>query len=255
MSTISGYHDAPTEVISGDLLRRRRDDLRPTRRRSIGRVRVIQSFMVYGLVAVLSFAGGASWQHKTNTVGRNSSVSDSSGYGVGLVATNRTDQYADSSYSNLGTIRRWVRVYDSAPSVKRLVEPKAPVATSPVPRVTAAAVSSPQPVEPPPPTPTYTPIATGDYSCSQLESLWEREGGNPHDAFVAAEIAMAESGGNPDAISPTDDYGLWQINASHGDEASLDPVVNARAAIAISDDGSDWFPWTTYTEGFYIGRC
>jgi hypothetical protein len=30
---------------------------------------------------------------------------------------------------------------------------------------------------------------------------------------------------------------------------------NAKAAIAISDDGRDWDPWTTYTSGAYAGRC
>ena len=33
---------------------------------------------------------------------------------------------------------------------------------------------------------------------------------------MAAEIAMAESGGRQYALSPTNDYGYWQINGSHG---------------------------------------
>ena len=66
---------------------------------------------------------------------------------------------------------------------------------------------------------------------------------------------MAESGGNPNAISPTADYGLWQINASHGAEATLDPLGNAEAAVAISSDGANWGPWTTFTTGAYSGRC
>jgi len=95
------------------------------------------------------------------------------------------------------------------------------------------------------------------YSCSELEQLWDSVGGNPDDAFIAAEIATAESGGNPYAVSPTDDIGLWQINLpSWGPAmASTNPVVNARAAVTISYDGSDWGPWTTYTSGAYIGRC
>ena len=48
---------------------------------------------------------------------------------------------------------------------------------------------------------------------------------------MAAEIAMAESGGNPNAISPTDDFGLWQINASNGSLATLNPFQNAKSAI------------------------
>ena len=103
--------------------------------------------------------------------------------------------------------------------------------------------------------PVSVPVTAGLYSCTMLESLWESVGGNPAYAFIAAEIATAESGGNPNAISPTDDYGLWQINASHGSMASLNPVVNAQSAVAISDDGTDWTPWTTYTSGAYIGQC
>ena len=55
---------------------------------------------------------------------------------------------------------------------------------------------------------------------------------------MAAEIAMAESGGHQYALSPTDDYGYWQINASHGPAmATFNAIGNAKAAIAISDDG------------------
>lgn len=93
------------------------------------------------------------------------------------------------------------------------------------------------------------------YSCSELEVLWRSEGGNASEAFTAAEIAMAESGGRSNAISPTDDFGLWQINGSHGSLASLNPQTNARAAVLISDNGRDWEPWTTYRTGSYIGRC
>jgi LysM repeat protein len=99
------------------------------------------------------------------------------------------------------------------------------------------------------------PQSQGQYSCSGLEQLWEQAGGNSADAFMAAEIAMAESGGNPNAISPTDDYGLWQINASNGSLATLNPSANARSAVILSDNGANWGPWTTYTSGAYSGRC
>jgi hypothetical protein len=97
--------------------------------------------------------------------------------------------------------------------------------------------------------------AAGSYSCSALESLWDEAGGNSADAFMAAEIATAESSGNPNAISPTDDYGLWQINASNGDLATLNPFDNAKSAIILSHDGTNWDAWTTYTSGAYNGRC
>jgi LysM repeat protein len=95
----------------------------------------------------------------------------------------------------------------------------------------------------------------GMYNCSGLEQLWEQAGGSSAHAFMAAEIAMAESGGNPNAISPTDDFGLWQINASHGSLATLNPLQNAKSAIILSDDGTNWGPWTTYHSGAYVGRC
>jgi len=96
---------------------------------------------------------------------------------------------------------------------------------------------------------------SGTLSCSGLERLWESAGGNQADAFMAAEIAMAESGGQQYALSPTDDYGYWQINASNGSLATFNAYGNARSAITLSHDGTDWDPWTTYTSGAYAGRC
>ena len=39
---------------------------------------------------------------------------------------------------------------------------------------------------------------------------------------------MTECNGDAEAISPTEDFRLWQINGSHG-AATLDPLDNARA--------------------------
>jgi LysM repeat protein len=106
---------------------------------------------------------------------------------------------------------------------------------------------------------TLTSSAThlsGRLGCSGLEALWEAAGGSHGEAFIAAEIAMAESGGNQYALSPTNDYGYWQINGSHGPSmATFNAMGNAKAAIAISDNGRDWDPWTTYVTGAYAGRC
>jgi len=100
-----------------------------------------------------------------------------------------------------------------------------------------------------------TDAVKGNYGCSALEHLWDSAGGNTADAFMAAEIATAESSGNPNAISPTDDFGLWQINASNGSLATLNPYQNARSAIILSDDGANWDAWTTFTSGAYSGQC
>jgi LysM repeat protein len=99
------------------------------------------------------------------------------------------------------------------------------------------------------------PKLGGTLGCSGLEELWDEAGGNPSDAFMAAEIAMAESGGHQYALSPTDDYGYWQINISNGALATFNALGNARSAVIISHDGTDWYPWTTYTSGAYIDRC
>jgi len=101
----------------------------------------------------------------------------------------------------------------------------------------------------------HSGIPSGTLGCSGLEQLWDDAGGNPADAFMAAEIAMAESGGQQYALSPTDDYGYWQINISNGALATFNAYENARSAIIISHDGTDWYPWTTYTSGAYVGRC
>jgi hypothetical protein len=118
-----------------------------------------------------------------------------------------------------------------------------------------AGTAAPSPVQPvqPSPLPSY-----GVYNCKMLEEIWIQEGGNPGASFLAAEIATAESGGRTYIVSPTDDYGLWQINWSHDPsdpEKYLNPVVNTRAAISISSDGTNWTAWTTYTKGLYIGMC
>jgi LysM repeat protein len=103
---------------------------------------------------------------------------------------------------------------------------------------------------------TSTSSLSGTLGCAGLETLWEAAGGSHSEAFMAAEIAMAESGGRQYALSPTNDYGYWQINGSHGPaEATFNPMGNAKAAIAISDDGANWDAWTTYTSGAYGGRC
>jgi LysM repeat protein len=97
--------------------------------------------------------------------------------------------------------------------------------------------------------------SSGTFSCAGLEQVWEEAGGSAATAHMAAEIAKAESGGNPNAISPTDDFGLWQINASNGSLATLNPEGNAHSAVLMSDDGRDWDAWTTYHSGAYYGKC
>jgi len=97
---------------------------------------------------------------------------------------------------------------------------------------------------------------SGTLSCSGLEQLWEEAGGSSGEAFTAAEIAIAESGGSQYATNPeSGTRGYWQIATSWGALSSYDALTNAKAAVEISDDGTNWDPWTTYTSGAYEGRC
>jgi len=99
----------------------------------------------------------------------------------------------------------------------------------------------------------------GTLSCSGLEALWESAGGSPSTAFMAAEIATAESGGHQDATDDDGngsvDRGYWQINSIWGAGSTYDAAGNARAAVQISDDGTNWSPWVTYQTGAYQGQC
>lgn len=98
-------------------------------------------------------------------------------------------------------------------------------------------------------------VLSGHLDCHELELLWIDNGGRKAAAFIAAEIAVAESGGNQYATGPVGERGYWQINPDHGYLSTYDPNGNAKAAILISDNGRNWTPWTTYNTGAYIGQC
>ncbi|MGZ6854332.1 MAG: transglycosylase SLT domain-containing protein [Mycobacteriaceae bacterium] len=92
-------------------------------------------------------------------------------------------------------------------------------------------------------------------SNQQIATLWVQEGGSPAAARMAAAIAKAESSGNPSATNRntngTVDRGLFQVNSIHGGQSTYDLRRNVRAAIAISNNGRNWSPWTTYKTGAY----
>jgi LysM repeat protein len=96
---------------------------------------------------------------------------------------------------------------------------------------------------------------SGTLDCAGLEDLWEQAGGSPAEAVMAASIAMAESGGEQYATGPYGEEGYWQINPHAWADATYNPTGNAKDAIQISDDGTDWDAWTTYLTGAYQGRC
>ena len=98
-------------------------------------------------------------------------------------------------------------------------------------------------------------VPSGTIHCRGLEKLWYLAGGNPGDEQTAASIAMAESSGQQYATGKAGERGYWQINPDHGSLSTYDALGNARAAVKISGDGSNWSPWTTFTSGAYAGRC
>lgn len=104
-------------------------------------------------------------------------------------------------------------------------------------------------------------------SAAQLAYLCRAVGIPESQIPTAVAIAFAESSGIPDRrnpVPPDDSYGLWQINmlGSMGparrkqfgltSNAQLyNPMVNARAMAKISNGGTNWRPWSTYTNGAY----
>jgi hypothetical protein len=93
-------------------------------------------------------------------------------------------------------------------------------------------------------------------SKGDLMNLWVQAGGRRDKAGLAADIALAESGGQDDAVNDkntngTIDRGLWQINSIHGKQSTTDPLANAKAAVAISGNGANFRPWVTYNTGAY----
>lgn len=77
--------------------------------------------------------------------------------------------------------------------------------------------------------------------------------------LTAVAVALAESGGNRQAVSPQGaggvrHWGLWQINdRDHTFDKTLifDALYNAKFAFTISKGGRDWTPWTTYRNNAY----
>ena len=103
--------------------------------------------------------------------------------------------------------------------------------------------------------PAASPALSGTLGCPGLEELWEEAGGSHAQAVMAASIAMAESSGEQYATGAAGERGYWQINPDHGPLSTYDPLGNAKAAVVISGNGTNWTPWTTYTSGAYRGRC
>jgi hypothetical protein len=84
-----------------------------------------------------------------------------------------------------------------------------------------------------------------------LEGLWVANRGPRDKSPIAAGVALAESSGESGVVSSAGAIGCWQIMpfwAPHFGwpvSALYNPNYNARAAIAISSDGTNWGAWDT----------
>jgi hypothetical protein len=104
-------------------------------------------------------------------------------------------------------------------------------------------------------------------NASQIANVARGAGFDESILPVVVAIALAESSGNPSAYNgrpPDASYGLWQINMYgnlgparreqfnlSSNEDLFNPSINAAAAYAISNGGSNFRPWATYTSGAY----
>jgi Lysozyme like domain len=85
-----------------------------------------------------------------------------------------------------------------------------------------------------------------------LENLWTGAGGpGGGTAHVAAAIALAESGGNANALNPSGASGLWQILGLPFPGDPFIPSVNARMAVVKYQDAGGFSPWVTFETGAY----
>lgn len=112
------------------------------------------------------------------------------------------------------------------------------------------------------------PAVSGTYTTTELEALWTSQGGSSNTAFEAAQVALAESSGNPKAVSTfvvngvsQTNVGLWQLDVTNGVGAGhtvaqlQDPATNARLTIMNSANGTNWRLWAdaVVKNGVYVG--
>jgi Lysozyme like domain len=110
------------------------------------------------------------------------------------------------------------------------------------------------------------PAHSGNYSLTDLEALWTSQGGSGQTAFAAANVAIAESSGNPNATSTQQhgtctNVGLWQLAVPCGVGAGFtiaqlkDPATNARLTIMHTANGTNWQFWAdaVVKNGVYVG--
>lgn len=106
-------------------------------------------------------------------------------------------------------------------------------------------------------------LLTGNLSAAQIAQYAQNAGFQGNDLATAVAIALAESGGNPQAYNPETaanapqnkgSYGLWQIYLNaHPEFAGFnlyDAQTNANAAYEIYSQ-SGFGAWSTFNGGQY----
>jgi Lysozyme like domain len=102
----------------------------------------------------------------------------------------------------------------------------------------------------------------------QLIALAAGAGFVGDDLTTAVSIALAESGGDPNAYNPEraantpqgyGSFGLWQIylkaHPEYKGQNLFDPQRNAAAAFAVySSAGNSFRPWSTFGNGAYLAH-
>ena len=109
-------------------------------------------------------------------------------------------------------------------------------------------------------------VHKGFMTISEITAVAQNAGFEGQDLTTAVAIALAESGGNPNAHGDTGlgtgtgSFGLWQIYSDAHPEFGpdfttlYDPQTNANAAYSVySDAGFKFTPWTTFKTGSYAG--
>ena len=98
-----------------------------------------------------------------------------------------------------------------------------------------------------------------------IESYAQNAGFTGADLTTAVAVALAESGGNPNAYNAETaagapqgqgSFGLWQVylykHPQFAGQNLYDPQTNANAAYSIYAAAGGFSPWSTYNSGAYL---
>lgn len=122
-----------------------------------------------------------------------------------------------------------------------------PVSTSPLPLAKEPAVAS---------------LKKKTWACKNvLARNLHKAGFRGENLREAWAIAMRESGGRPDAVSATNDHGVFQFNyaawhkSDWWDTSRLhNRTYNITIAYRLSRGGKTWYPWDISGKGEHLGR-